>query len=92
MKFVHINEEGICDITYESTEPVVADGIIEVFDDLNSYVGKRYENGEWSEVSQEPVQVVEPQTIEEQLTELQEQNFVLMDAMATIFETMLGGA
>ena len=39
----------------------------------------------------EPTEPPEKQSVEEQLSELQEQNLVLMDALATIFEAITGG-
>ena len=39
-----------------------------------------------------PVEPITPQpSIEEQLTEIKEQNLILMDALATVFEEILGG-
>lgn len=66
--------------------------------DKVAYVASNGDSKEtWEEITREEFKLVENQmsnkspTVEERLAEVKENQIVLMDAVATLFETMIGG-
>ncbi len=83
MRFITLKDNNIVGIR-EAKEIVQG----EIQSDIGE-LGQILVNGEFKD---EKIQPAEPiPTIETQLSELQEQNLVLMDALATIFEVIIGG-
>jgi len=60
----------------------------------NGYLITEYDSGSIVKdliTSNQPQEQVPQKTLEERIEELNEQNLVLMDAFATLFETVIGG-
>lgn len=89
--YAQINADSICFAVSELSGAVEALDMIPVDSSDMSLLGKRWTGENWEDVPQppnpEPSEPVE--TTEQKLTRLEEQNIILMDALATTFEEVL---
>jgi hypothetical protein len=95
--YAQIDQAGICVAVSQLAGAVETEHMVE----LNSYdtelLGKRWNRGAWEDVPQldpgpepEPTEPTEPvETIDQKLARLEEDNLILMDALATTFEEVL---
>lgn len=88
MKFyAQLNENKICTGISQLSGEVIQTNMIEISTHDNSYLWKKYENGVWSTGTFEPVQAVIP--AEPTSTEIQANQVIIMDVLATMYEDML---
>lgn len=88
MKFyAQLNENNICIGISQLSGEVIQKNLIEITSNDSDYLWKKYENGNWSAGKFEPVP--EPVTPEPTNTEIMDNQMVLMDVIATMYEDML---
>lgn len=87
MYYAQIDDNGLCFAVVQSTSPIVGENIIEVESDTYKY--KQYDAATetWSDMP-----APTPPTPAPTLEEIKENQLILMDAVATLFETVAGGA
>lgn len=91
--YAQIDDDGVCTGLSDLAGEVDAPNMIQLgYYDL-AVMGKKYEDGTWLEVEQptpEPPEPAEPQPtnaeIKSLLLEVQEQNLILMEALADMYE------
>lgn len=88
MKFyAQLNEDKICIGISQLSGEVIKENLVEISFYDESYLWKKYENSVWSTETFEPDHPViqeEPTT-----TEIMENQIILMDVIATMYEDML---
>lgn len=88
MKFyAQLNENDICIGISQLSGEVIQTNMIEIPSNDSDYLWRKYENGKWSAGKFEPVP--EPVTPEPTNAEIMENQIVLMDVIATMYEEML---
>lgn len=88
MYYAQINETGICVAVSQLAGKVEQENMIEIDNYDISLLGKRWDGEVWEDVPQ-PDPGPPPETTEQRLARLEEQNLILMDALATTFEEVL---
>lgn len=88
MKFyAQLNENNICIGISQLSGEVTADNMIEIETASNDFLWRKYNNGVWSDEKFEPIP--EPTTPEPTNAEIQANQLVIMEVLATIYEEML---
>lgn len=85
--YAQLNENKICTGISQLSGEVKQENMIEIPSADKSYLWKKFENGVWSEGTFEPVQPVIP--AEPTNAEMQANQMVIMDVLATMYEDML---
>jgi hypothetical protein len=88
--YAQLDENNMCIAISALSGEVDYPNMIPIESAADDYLFKKYEEGSFIYVDRTD-NVAEKKTVEMQLSELQEQNLVLMDALATIFEAITGG-
>lgn len=86
MYYAQIDANGVCYAVIQSVNPVLGEHVIQV--DSDAYQGKKYDaaTGTWMDMPAPPSVAPAPT-----MQELKENQLILMDAVATLFETVSGG-
>lgn len=104
--YAQINEDGICIGISQLSNIVIDDNLISVSSFDINLIGKKYNNGIWEEVPEpepEPTKKTDAEKImdnqlsimeamADQYEQQQEVNLNTYDVLATIYETVSGGA
>lgn len=86
MFYAQIDENNICIVVSNLSGEVIADNLIQLETYDISILGKRYNNGEWEEVPRPEPEPTQLDKIEEQVYSNNENNIILMEAMADQYE------
>lgn len=88
MYYAQINVDGICIGVSQLAGKVETEHMIEIDEYDTSLLGKRWSGETW-DAGPDPEPGPPPETIEDKMARLEEQNLILMDALATTFEEVL---
>jgi hypothetical protein len=88
MYYAQIDQTGICFAVSQLSREVTANNMIAINSYDTTLLGKRWNGTNWEEVPQ-PDPGPPPETTEQKLARLEEQNLILMDALATTFEEVM---
>lgn len=91
MHYAQINVDGICIGVSQLAGEVAAEHMIEIDSYDEKLLGKRWNGTAWEDVPRpDPEPEPEPvETTDQKVDRLEEQNLILMDALATTFEEIL---
>lgn len=88
MYYAQINDDNICFAVTELSDVVERPDIIQIDSYDVALLGRRWNGEAWEDVPQPDPEPI-PEPIEDKITRLEEQNLILMDALATAFEELL---
>jgi len=89
MKFyAQLNENKICIGISQLSGTVDNENLIEIASTDNDFMWRKYENGAWSSENFEPVP--EPVVYQPTNAEIQESQLIIMDALSTMYEDLVG--
>lgn len=90
MYYAQIDHSGICIAVSQLAGEVEAEHMIEIDSYDEKLLGKRWNGTAWEDVPRPDPEPTEPvETTDQRLARLEEQNIILMDALATTFEEVL---
>ncbi|WP_031517465.1 hypothetical protein [Desulfofalx alkaliphila] len=90
--YAQLNKDNICIGVSTLSGKVDFPHMIPIDNSDGDYIWRKYEKGQWSEEKFKPdIEGVEApeESVEDKLARLEEQNLILMDAIATMFEEIL---
>ena len=90
MEYAILNHENICETIVSYNQPLETppENYISI-QNGQDVRWRKYTGGQWSEEKFEPAPVVPTPTLEEQIESLKQDNLILMDVLATMYEDML---
>lgn len=94
--YAQINEVGICTAISMLSGEVNQENLIPIDSIDEDLLYRKFENGQWSSEKYIPPTTAQ-ETLEDKISRIEDTNFILMDALATVYEevsmlrTELGG-
>lgn len=87
--YAQLNNDNICIGISSLSNEIDSLGLIKIETYDTNFLYQKYENGQWSGEKFPPQFSNSAITVEQQLKSLKEDNLILMDAIATLFEEIL---